>query len=426
MSYNIANAIVSRMHLRPALMDPTHGQVQEHLMKLASLEDDADHAKMDANALKVLADAYGVSTGAEKPFVFAGGIAVIPVHGSLVNRFGRSWGWITGYNYIRATLAAAIADPDVTTIAMDINSPGGEAAGCFELCEEIRAAREEKPILAIVDAGAYSGAYAIASACSKIFCTPSGGVGSIGAYTVHVDYSESLKAEGIKVTVVKSGDFKAAGNPWQPLPDEVVAEMQASVDKIRQTFCEQVAAGRDGLEVQQLLDTEARCYNADDALALGLIDGVASPSVAIQSYLSGAANTDEEDNSMNEAEIAEARRAERARIAAITGSEEAKGREAQAAYIAHQTDMSAEDALKILAQAPVAQVAVEPAKTEQTTEQAKDKGNPLFIQAMENGKQPQVGADPTAEEGAKISEDEKAVNALLADFTAVTGNKLGE
>ncbi|PZP55979.1 MAG: S49 family peptidase, partial [Delftia acidovorans] len=116
-----------------------------------------------------------------KPFAFSGGFAIIPIHGSLINRYGGYYhGYVTGYNFIRSQMNAALADPDVEAIIFDVNSNGGEAAGCFELANEIFASRAVKPSFSVVDSNAYSAAYALGSAATKMAVIPSGGAGSIG------------------------------------------------------------------------------------------------------------------------------------------------------------------------------------------------------------------------------------------------------
>ena len=60
---------------------------------------------------------------------------IIPITGSLVNRFSGAWGSVTGYDYIRMAFDAANIDPSISSIAFDVNSPGGQVHGCFELAE---------------------------------------------------------------------------------------------------------------------------------------------------------------------------------------------------------------------------------------------------------------------------------------------------
>lgn len=100
----------------------------------------------------VLCTRYGAELATPgKPFAYAGGVAVVPIYGLLLNRFPGSIGMATGYDFIRGQLRAALADPDVSHIVFDIHSGGGMAAGCEELAQEIYRSREAKPSLAVVD-----------------------------------------------------------------------------------------------------------------------------------------------------------------------------------------------------------------------------------------------------------------------------------
>ena len=156
----------------PLLLAPTHAHSLAAALKREPEE--YDHAK-DVAAI------YGVSpTDHEKPFAFANGVAFISVRGTLINRSTASYSWLTGYKGIVARVQAAAEDPQVTAVVYDVDSYGGEAAGCFEAAAFCRAAllAAGKPSMAMIDSNAYSGGYAIASGAGRISLTPSGGVGS--------------------------------------------------------------------------------------------------------------------------------------------------------------------------------------------------------------------------------------------------------
>ena len=99
-----------------------------------------------------------------QPFAVVDGIAVIEIAGTLVHRgawIGQSSG-LTSYEGIAAQLQAALADPAIRGIALDIDSFGGEVAGAFDLADRIRAVRQVKPVQAFVADHALSAAYALA------------------------------------------------------------------------------------------------------------------------------------------------------------------------------------------------------------------------------------------------------------------------
>lgn len=371
-----------------------------------------------------LSSAYGRNLWQEdKDFAFSNGVAIIPISGMLLNRFGGSWGFVTGYQAIRRQLNSAMADRDVNGILFDVNSGGGEAAGMFELADEIVAAGKIKPTKAIVDAHAYSAAYGLASAANSITIARSGGVGSIGVVSVHADFSKMLESDGITVTMIYAGKHKVDGNPYQALSKTVKDKFQQRVDELYSEFVNAVASNRK-MDSNAVRETEAATFSATEGLRIGLVDAVEAPKDAFSAFLtalSGAKKTQEgfamsdpakapgatvtptaEAPDLN-AVRSEGANAERKRVGDILNCEQAKGRESLANHFAFNTSISVEDAKAALAAAPVAQQTAA-AKTP-------------FDSAMEKDN-PNLSATPPKDE----RNDNKA-DAILRDFAAATGNK---
>lgn len=380
-----------------------------------------DHEKEMEKCLRETAKAYGYGgqpTGKPFPFV-AGKFAVIPVHGTLLNRYNYATSYATGYNAIRSMLNAAVVDPDVSQIVLDVNSFGGQAAGAFEMAADIRAAREKKKITAIVDSYAFSAAYALASAASQIIMSPSAEAGSIGVVAMHVSFEKALAEIGIEVTFIHAGAHKVDGNPYQALSDTARASIQASVDKFYGAFLDTVAAGRGAaMDRNAARKTEARCYDADECVKLGLADAIMAPEAALASIGGEGGDTTSTTNAEKEpAEMsdnteaaaqaaAEARAAERARVSGILGCEEAKGRESLAKHLATNTDLSVDAAKAVLAAAP---------------KEAKPEGN-LLVDAMNRTEQPNVGSDGGEGEDKKA---EKKPGEIGADIWAFYAERSG-
>ncbi|WP_086110864.1 S49 family peptidase [Xenorhabdus vietnamensis] len=217
------------------------------------------------------------------------GIAVIPVQGTLVQKLGslRPYSGMTGYDGIRQAFLTALHDPDVSGICLDIDSPGGEVAGCFDLVDLIYQSRGQKPIHAILSENAYSAAYAIASAADKITVPRTGGVGSVGVVVIHCDWSQRIKEDGLTVTIITYGDRKAESNPHIKLSDEARQAIQDDVDVMGKLFVSTVARNR-GISEKIIRDTQAACFLAADGVQLGLADIVATPDVAFQTLMKEA------------------------------------------------------------------------------------------------------------------------------------------
>lgn len=214
------------------------------------------------------------------------GVAVIAVEGTLVQKLGtlRPYSGMTGYDSIRQNFLTARADPKVRGIALDIDSPGGEVRGLFDLVDEIFAGRGDKPIWAILSEMACSAAYAIASAADRITVPRTGYVGSIGVIWMHVDWSAALTEAGIKVTYLTYGARKADGNETEPLKGAAKAGFQADIDQIGELFVETVARNR-GISADAVRATEADYFQGAEGVALGLADAVMAPDAAFRALL---------------------------------------------------------------------------------------------------------------------------------------------
>jgi signal peptide peptidase SppA len=229
-----------------------------------------------------------------QPFAIIDGIAVIEIAGTLVHRgawIGQSSG-LTSYEGIAAQLQAAIADPGVRGIALDIDSFGGEVAGAFDLADRIRAAKAQKPVHAFVAEHALSAGYVLASQADRIILPRTGAVGSIGVVALHTDMSGALDQKGIAVTLIHAGAHKIDANPYQPLPKAVHDQMQRELEVVRFLFAETVAAGRgDRLTHASALATEAAVFRGTEAIAAGLADDLADPVTAFRSFAAAPRGT---------------------------------------------------------------------------------------------------------------------------------------
>lgn len=254
---------------------------------------EADAADRAAAALPARISLFGTDLAqhhqrnGSQPYAVIDGIAVIEIAGTLVHRgawIGQSSG-LTSYEGIAAQIDAAITDPAVLGIALDIDSFGGEVAGAFDLADRIRAARAQKPVHAFVAEHALSAGYVLASQADRIILPRTGAVGSIGVVALHTDMSGALDQKGIAVTLIHVGSHKIDANPYQPLPEAIHDQMQRELEVVRFLFAETVAAGRgDRLSNAAALATEAAVFRGADAIAAGLADEIADPVTAFHAF----------------------------------------------------------------------------------------------------------------------------------------------
>ncbi len=364
---------------------------------------------------------------AYRPYVVRDGILFVPVKGLLLHDFPWALGsWATGYIYIARAIERGLADVNVRGIALAVDSYGGEVAGCFELVDRIFAARGQKPIRSFAHEFAYSAGYAIACAADQIVMSRTGGVGSIGVVCAHVDVSKAMDDAGVKVTFIFAGKHKVDGNAYEPLPEDVKKRWQAEIDETYGIFVATVSRNR-GLDESFVRSTEALTYTARQAVESGLADSIGPLDDAVAAFAADLSSPQHDgDDGMSKDKsaadaaatentqaiataraegkaegktegVAEGRKAERDRVKAILGSEEAKGRTAQAHHIAFNTEMSAEDAKSMLASS-AKEAPAEPA-------------NPLAA-AMKDVRNPQIGAD--AASGESVDEAAQIAGNIIA------------
>lgn len=213
-----------------------------------------------------------------------GGIAVVPVIGPMVSRGD----WLTelfgigDYGAVGSTIANAFADPATRAVLMEIDSPGGEVGGLFDLVETIRSLKTEtgKPLWAVASEAALSAAYAIASTADRLYVTRTGEAGSIGVVAIHVDESAADTMAGRKYTLIHAGAKKVDGNAHEPLAPEAHADIQADVDELHEAFVALVAGNRD-LAPEAVRATEAAIYRGQRAIEAGLADRIGTMDQAL-------------------------------------------------------------------------------------------------------------------------------------------------
>lgn len=224
-----------------------------------------------------------------KPYDMVGAVAVIPVEGSLVHKgaWVESSSGETSYQGLQAQVSRALADPTVRGVVFEVDSFGGEVAGAFETAGMIHALSQVKPTIAILTDHAYSAGYLMASAARQIVIPETGGAGSIGVITMHVDMSQALEQRGMKVTILSAGEHKADGNPYEPLPDDVAAKIRGRLQEARQLFADTVGRFRGKrFSASAAMATEARDFVGAEAVKAGLVDAMGSPFEAYQAFVS--------------------------------------------------------------------------------------------------------------------------------------------
>ena len=238
---------------------------------------------------------YSAVVPADSLFKSEKSAAVVVIRGPLM-QFAHPC--FDSYEAIDCRVDAALAS-SAATLVLDINSPGGEVAGAFELSRHIRDAAKAagKRVVAFVDGMAASAAYAIACAGESIYATPSSIIGSIGTIKMICDTTAADRAAGVAVAVVTSGARKADGNPHVPLTEGTIAAAQHEIDAAAGLFFDLVSGAR-GIPSRAVAGLQAATFLAGEAQALRLIDEVSTYDAVLAIVASGetSAQTGEESN----------------------------------------------------------------------------------------------------------------------------------
>jgi signal peptide peptidase SppA len=231
------------------------------------------HLHMESGAPQAAA-ASGAAYG-QKLEMAGDGIAVVRLEGTLMKQ-ETSGEQSTSTVQARRQIRQAANDTNVKGILLHVDSPGGTVAGTQLLADDIKNAAAAKPLYAQVEDLCASAAYWLSSQAQRVFANATAQVGSIGTYGVVVDSSGQAAMDGVKVYVVKAGEFKGAGIDGVEVTPAQLAEYQNRISALNDHFVRGVAAGRGMTQEQVRNFADGRVFLAGPAMQMGLIDGVQS------------------------------------------------------------------------------------------------------------------------------------------------------
>jgi ClpP class serine protease len=262
----IFNVAAHRIFNKPLLVNPSYMSILARSMEM----------QLSADMLTKQAFLDG-NQGTNSQLEVVNGAGVIRVYGFLSYRADfESWLFGgTAYEDIRSQFQAALADPTVKNIVFDINSPGGEAAGLFDLVDEIYQARGQKPSYAVFNEDGFSAAFAIASAADKRYISRTGSAGSVGVVAMHIDQSGWDAQHGVVFTPIFAGAHKVDYSSHAPLSPEALAAVQEDINATYDIFVNTVARNL-GMTAAAVKATEAGIYQGKKAVDTGFSDSVMS------------------------------------------------------------------------------------------------------------------------------------------------------
>lgn len=206
-------------------------------------------------------------------------VAVLPVHGPLEARptlLGQFLG-MTSCEAVGNTFDRLIADESVSTVVLDVMSPGGMVYGVPSLAAKIYAARGTKPIVGVGNPMAASGGYWLIAACDRVVGPIEADFGSVGVISSRLDVTQQMEREGVKEHIIRSSGspYKGESVDSEPLTDEGRQHLQRRADAIYDQFAGDLAKFR-GVSVEQVRESfgKGRLVDARSAMKAGMIDRV--------------------------------------------------------------------------------------------------------------------------------------------------------
>lgn len=200
-----------------------------------------------------------------------GSTAIIPIHGTLV-RYPEDIAMSEcgcSMQEIETMHDMAEHDPRVEKIIYDFRTPGGDVTGIPEMGRKIAASRKET--FAFTASQCCSGGIWLASQCKHFFCTESASVGSVGVYTMYLDYTKALEKQGVEVNAISAGKYKLLGAYWKEMPKDERDILQKRVDKIYGKF-------KEAMETHRVVNDEnfgnGLVFDGEEAVEIGFVDGL--------------------------------------------------------------------------------------------------------------------------------------------------------
>ena len=201
---------------------------------------------------------FGIGSGS--------GVAVVEMHGVIGTQIRAA-----SYSKVFETVAKS---KSYRAVLLDIDSPGGSAAGSEALHRSIERMAESKPVIAYVRGIGASGGYYLCCAASQVYALPTALVGSIGVIYLRPVLEQLLGRAGIEFSIFKGGKYKDMTGFWRSPTSEESERFQSLIDEIYDNFVQVVTKGRSLPEetVRELATGEV--LTGQRAAEVGLLDHI--------------------------------------------------------------------------------------------------------------------------------------------------------
>lgn len=173
-------------------------------------------------------------------------------------------------------------DKAVKAVVIRVNSPGGSAYVSDQIWKQVKALKEEKPVVVSMGNVAASGGYYISCAANQIVAEPNTLTGSIGVFGMFPNMTGLFEKLDVTSDVVKTHTFSDMGNIARPMTADEKVLVQGAIERNYRTFLARCAEGR-GMSVEAIdAIGQGRVWTGEQALANGLVDRLGDLDTAIQ------------------------------------------------------------------------------------------------------------------------------------------------
>jgi ClpP class serine protease len=226
---------------------------------------------------KVQSDVSVAPIGRDSSLVNRNDTAVINIFDSLVSKGGAGESGYTSYQSIQGKIDRAI-EAGAKTLVFYHDSPGGEVSGLFGLANYIHSLPEKYGVrtVSITDGMSASADYVLSSATQESYATASSIIGSIGVIMTRVNVTKMDEKMGVEYQILRSKSEKALGNPHEPVSDKATEDAKAMLAALDTQMNENVHRFRPSLSIDTIMQLNGNTVLAEEAVKLGLIDGIVS------------------------------------------------------------------------------------------------------------------------------------------------------
>ncbi|MDQ7073069.1 MAG: S49 family peptidase [Gammaproteobacteria bacterium] len=185
-------------------------------------------------------------------------------------------------------LRKAFENQHAKGLIIRLNTPGGSPVQAGMINDEIlrlQASRPDFPVYAVIQDICASGGYYIAVAAREIYADKASIVGSIGVRMDSFGFTQAIEKIGVERRSITAGENKAFLDPFLPIREQDLNHAHAMLDNIHQQFIDVVKQGRGDRLTNNPKLFSGLFWSGEQALPLGLVDGLASSSTVARDMI---------------------------------------------------------------------------------------------------------------------------------------------